>query len=100
MQMQLPTGLQHAASLAALGGGTQQQKEGDGTGQGSVDESAAKQGGKRRKKSGRDRDPAMAHVEEHLRILKHVHVKHASPRLITWYRICGLTCSNHVILGS
>jgi len=100
MQMQLPTGLQHAASLAALGGGTQQQKEGDGTGQGSVDESAAKAGGKRRKKSGRDRDPAMAHVEEHLRILKHVHVKHASPRLVTWYRICGLTCSNHVILGN
>ncbi len=94
MQMQLPTGLQHAAPLAALGDGTQQHKEGNGT--------AAKQGGKRRrKKSARDRDPAMAHVEEHLRILKHVHVKHASPRLVSWYcmSICGLTCSDHVIWG-
>lgn len=85
LQMQLPTGLQHAASLVAVGGSTQQQKEGDGTGRGSVDGTAAKQGGKRRrKKSVKDRDPAMAHVEEHLRILKHVHVKHASPRLVTW----------------
>ncbi len=81
VQMQLPAGLQHAASLVAVGGSTQQQKEGDGTGRGSVDGTAVIQGGKRRrKKSGRGRDPAMAHVEEHLRILKHVHVKHASPR--------------------
>ena len=85
MQMQLPTGLQHAASLAGPAGSTQQQEEGNGTGRGSVDGTAAKQGGKRRrKKSVKDRDPAMAHVEEHLRILKHVHVKHASPRLVIW----------------
>ncbi len=96
MQMQLPTGLQRVASLVSPGGGTQQQKEGDGTGQGSVDGTAARQGGKRRRKK---RDPAMAHVEEHLRILKHVHVKHASPRLVTWYRVCKLTSCNHVILG-
>ncbi|DBA85342.1 TPA: hypothetical protein ACH3X2_006025 [Trebouxia sp. C0005] len=86
MQMQLPTGLQHASSLPALGGGTQQQTEGDGTGRGSVDGSAAKQRSKRRRKSGRDRDPAMAHVEEHLRILKHVHVKHAYPRTMIMNR--------------
>lgn len=100
MQMQLPTGLQHAASLAGPAGSTQQQEEGNGTGRGSVAGTAAKQRGKRRKKGGRDRDPAMAHVEEHLRILKHVYVKHASPRLVSWYRICGLTCSNHVIWAS
>ncbi|KAL0042447.1 hypothetical protein WJX77_012691 [Trebouxia sp. C0004] len=83
MQIQLPTGLQHAASLAALGGGTQQQ-EGDWT---ALDGTAAKQGGKRRRrKSNRDRDPAMAHVEEHLRILKHVHVKLASPRTMMMNR--------------
>ncbi|KAL0041407.1 hypothetical protein WJX79_002332 [Trebouxia sp. C0005] len=78
--------LQHASSLPALGGGTQQQTEGDGTGRGSVDGSAAKQRSKRRRKSGRDRDPAMAHVEEHLRILKHVHVKHAYPRTMIMNR--------------
>lgn len=38
-------------------------------------------GGKRRKKKSRHAvDPAMAHVEDHLQILKHVHIKHASPR--------------------
>lgn len=37
-------------------------------------------GGKRRKKKGRHAvDPAMDHVEDQLQILKHVHVKHASP---------------------
>ena len=40
---------------------------------------AGQKGGKRRKK-GRGKDAAMAHVEEHLQILKHVHIKHASPR--------------------
>ena len=38
-------------------------------------------GGKRRKKNSRHAvDPAMEHVQDHLQILKHVHIKHASPR--------------------
>lgn len=38
-------------------------------------------GGKRRKKkSCHVVDPAMEHVEDHLQVLKRVHIKHASPR--------------------
>lgn len=69
---------------AAFGRGVQQQKGfGEGDKQRDRAEASAecRAGGKRRKsKSCHAADPAMEHVEDHLQILKHVHVKHASPR--------------------
>lgn len=53
--------------------------------------------GVRHKKHGRhDKETAMAHVEDHLQILKHVHLKKASPR----YLIAGrVTCNAQSVLG-
>lgn len=82
---QQPAALQHPSlSTAAVGRGVEQQK-GFGAGDKQRDRAEAsaecRAGGKRRKsKSRHATDPAMEHVEDHLQILKHVHVKHASPR--------------------
>ena len=71
-------------SSTAFGRGVEQQK-GSGEGENQRDRAEAsaecRAGGKRRKsKSCHAADPAMDHVEDHLQILKHVHVRHASPR--------------------
>lgn len=79
LQMQLPTGLQQAASPAAADRGTGTWGEaGPGGAEGGSGNLVEGKGRKRRKKS--RRELAMAHIEEHLSILKHVHVKHASAR--------------------
>ena len=82
---QQPAALKHAA---AFGRSTMQlHREGDEVDQGDADgvlgSSQGRKNGKRRKKNRRHSDPAMSHIEEHLRILKHVHVKRASPRLVS-----------------
>lgn len=82
---QQPAAVRHPSlSSTAFGRGLEQQKaSGEGDKQGVRAEASAecRAGGKRRKsKSSHATDPAMEHVEDHLQILKHVHVKHASPR--------------------
>ena len=77
-----PAGLQHASSSTAMFGRGSKQHSRDGAGAEGLSATLRdKAGGKtRKKKSRRPADPAMAHVEDHLQILKRVYVKHASPR--------------------
>ena len=81
-----PAVLKHEASLslAVCGQGLEQQKsflEGDTQKDRAKVSAERRLAGKRRKKNTRHAvDPAMEHVEDHLQILKHVHIKHASPR--------------------
>ena len=77
--------LKHASSSTAFGRGSMHHQEGVEPvcgGDGGEERPPGRKGGKRRRKSKRVSDPAMAHVEEHLRILKHVRVKRASPRFV------------------
>ena len=83
----LPAAFKHASSSSSACGHGQNVQKVSGEGgkhRGKAVSSAAyddRPGGKRRKKKGRHAvDPAMQHVEDHLQILKRVHVKHASPR--------------------
>ena len=80
-----PAALKHASlSSTACAQGLEQQKglvEGDKQRDAARVSADCRVGGKRRKKKSRHAvDPAMKHVEDHLQILKHVHIKHASPR--------------------
>lgn len=82
---QQPAALRHpSVSSTAFGRGLEQQKglgEGDKQRDRAEASTECRAGGKRRKsRSCHAADPAMEHVEDHLQILKHVHVKHASPR--------------------
>ena len=83
-QQQQPA-LKHASSSTAFGRGSMHHQEGVEPacrGDGGEERPPGRKGGKRRRKSKRVSDPAMAHVEEHLRILKHVRVKRASSRFV------------------
>lgn len=80
-----PAALKHASlSSTACAQGLEQQQgrlEGDTQRDRAQVSAECTLGGKRRKTKSRHAvDPAMAHVENHLQILKHVHIKHASPR--------------------
>ena len=77
-----PAALKHASlSWTAFGRGLEQQTAfGEDDHQRGNATSSAPCGKRRKKKSRHAADPAMKHVEDHLQILKHVHIKHASPR--------------------
>lgn len=81
-----PAALRHASSSTVVfGRGSMQQRVEDTSEQSGAEGSSATQtinpgGSRRRKKSRHPADPAMQHIEDHLQILKHVYVKHASPR--------------------
>ena len=81
-----PAALRHASpSTVVFGRGSMQQRVEDTSEQSGAEGSSATQtinpgGSRRRKKSRHPADPAMQHIEDHLQILKHVYVKHASPR--------------------
>ena len=70
-------------SSHAFGRSTRQNRQSEGRTEsreaGGLASSMASKGDRKRRKKSRHVDPAMEHVEDHLQILKHVHVKHASP---------------------